>query len=288
MHRFRRRSRRAFTCVLAGLLGTARLPFAATSSGAQSSQAAGSGLDKHDRALLAEAEANGDGTVTVLITSRPDANRDVVRGVQALGGRVDYRDDALGYLRVEIATDRAEQVSRLAGVQTADLDEVIPLDDPRPDGQTVPTPFPAPDATTPRDNPYMPIGETGADAFTDANPMWDGRGVTVGVLDTGITLDHPALQTTTTGAPKIVDLDGVAAGCRRRFAARQRGEPGGRAAPARSGPPGPELDGPLLHRLRCLRAGQRPHPGPRRVGAARHERHQDRRHHLVGSGRHGT
>ncbi|MDQ1739746.1 MAG: hypothetical protein QOE53_1398, partial [Pseudonocardiales bacterium] len=29
--------------------------------------------------------------------------------------------------------------------------------------------------------------------------------VTVGVLDTGVTLDHPALATTTTGAPKVVD-----------------------------------------------------------------------------------
>ena len=51
----------------------------------------------------------------------------------------------------------------------------------------------------------MPIGDTGAAEFLDANPTWDGRGVTVGILDSGITLDHPALTTTTTGAPKIVD-----------------------------------------------------------------------------------
>ena len=51
----------------------------------------------------------------------------------------------------------------------------------------------------------MPIADTGAAAFLRDNPTWDGRGVTVGVLDSGITLDHPALATTTTGAPKIVD-----------------------------------------------------------------------------------
>ena len=38
-----------------------------------------------------------------------------------------------------------------------------------------------------------------------AHPTWDGRGVTVGILDTGITLDHPSLLTTSTGERKIVD-----------------------------------------------------------------------------------
>jgi hypothetical protein len=51
----------------------------------------------------------------------------------------------------------------------------------------------------------MPIGDTGAAEFLDDHPTWDGRGVKVGVLDSGITLDHPALTTTTTGQPKIVD-----------------------------------------------------------------------------------
>ena len=51
----------------------------------------------------------------------------------------------------------------------------------------------------------MPIADTGAATFMDAHPTWDGRDVTVGVLDSGITLDHPALTTTTSGAPKIID-----------------------------------------------------------------------------------
>src|SRR4029079_5157125 len=45
----------------------------------------------------------------------------------------------------------------------------------------------------------MPIGDTGASQFMAAHPTWDGRGVTVGILDTGVTLDHPSLLTTSTG-----------------------------------------------------------------------------------------
>ena len=51
----------------------------------------------------------------------------------------------------------------------------------------------------------MPTNETGAVAFLDAHPTWDGRGVTIGILDSGVDLDHPALQKTTTGERKIVD-----------------------------------------------------------------------------------
>ena len=36
-------------------------------------------------------------------------------------------------------------------------------------------------------------------------PTWDGRGVTIGIVDLGVTLDHPSLLTTSTGERKIID-----------------------------------------------------------------------------------
>jgi subtilisin family serine protease len=51
----------------------------------------------------------------------------------------------------------------------------------------------------------MPINETGAASFVESNPQWNGRGTVVGVLDTGVDVEHPALQTTSDGKPKIVD-----------------------------------------------------------------------------------
>ena len=65
--------------------------------------------------------------------------------------------------------------------------------------------YPAPDKNTPAENPYNPSFETGAVDFVKKNPKADGRGVTIGILDSGVDLGHPALQKTTTGERKIVD-----------------------------------------------------------------------------------
>lgn len=167
---------------------------------------AGAGLDKHDRALLAEATADGERSVTLLIAARRGANRTVVSGLEALGGvTVAKRDDDISYLRVSVPVGKAERAARVAGVQAVDVDEVIPLDDPVPAGATSPTPQTPPSASTPQDNAYMPIGETGAVDFLAANPTFDGRGTTIGIVDSGVDLDHPALRTTTTGDRKITD-----------------------------------------------------------------------------------
>ncbi len=163
------------------------------------------GLGKNDRRLLATARANGTKTVTVMIAAKSGASKQVVSGLQGLGGTVFYRDDALGYIRAVVAVDKVDAVTKLAGVEAVDIDEVIVLEDPRPDGTQPVTAQVAPSFSTPRDNPYMPIGDTKAADFTVAHPTWDGRGTTVGIIDSGVSLDHPSLQTTSTGERKITD-----------------------------------------------------------------------------------
>lgn len=189
--------------------GVAALVAATLATGANAAPAASStsdrGLGKHDRSLINEAKAKGDSTVTLIVATAPKQSAKAASAIASLGGRIGYRDDGLGYLRVTIATDRAERVASVAGVEAVDVDEIIPLDDPWPDGQQGPLPQPVPDAATPTDNPYMPIRDTGAAQFVDEHATWDGRGTTIGIIDTGVDLAHPALQTTTTGERKIVD-----------------------------------------------------------------------------------
>ena len=162
-------------------------------------------LSKQERALLASARAEGKSNVTLLIASKAGANGSVASGIQSLGGTIRYRDDSLDYIRALVPTSKVEAVAELSGVQAVELDQVIPLEDPRPEGAEPPTPQPPPGSSTPNNNPYMPIGDTGASQFRAANPTYDGRGVTVGILDTGVSLDHPSLLTTSTGQAKVVD-----------------------------------------------------------------------------------
>ena len=52
----------------------------------------------------------------------------------------------------------------------------------------------------------MPLHATGADAFRASDPAHDGRGVLIGILDSGIDPGVPGLKTTTTGEPKLIEL----------------------------------------------------------------------------------
>jgi subtilisin family serine protease len=189
----------AFTTLVGGSIA---LPLTASATGGPAPE---SSLGAHDDKLLAEATTAGEKTVTLLVATKGGAQATAVRQLQGIGGVVRKDDADLGYLRVDVPIGNAKRAAGLSAVQAVDLDEVIPLEDPTPDGSQPPTRGAAPSAATARVNPYMPINETGAAAFTAANPTYDGRGTTIAIIDSGIDLAHPALKTTTTGEPKITD-----------------------------------------------------------------------------------
>ena len=162
-------------------------------------------LGQHGEQLLLQAQQAGKSRVILLIAVKSGASSQAVSDISRLGGQIQFRDDALGYLRASVPVSQVKAVAALSSIQSVDVDELVPLPDPRPEGAVAVVPQPPPSAATPRINPYMPTGETGAAQFVQTNPTWDGRGVTIGVVDSGITLDHPSLAVTSTGARKIVD-----------------------------------------------------------------------------------
>ncbi|MBX9362640.1 S8 family serine peptidase [Streptomyces sp. WAC04114] len=173
-------------------------------------------LGSNDADLLAEAKADGDKTVTMMIATAPGQTEQVAGQLDAVkGGSVGRADDKLGYVRATVPTAKADSAiaaaAKLSSVHGIDLREEIPLDDPTPSADTAKGAkaaqgtYPAPGKRTPAENPYNPSFETGAVDFVEDHPKADGRGVTIGILDSGVDLGHPALQKTTTGERKIVD-----------------------------------------------------------------------------------
>jgi hypothetical protein len=166
-------------------------------------------LGTHDADLLAKAEAEKKPNVTVIIATDKGKAADVAAKVKGLGGTVTRRFDQVGYVLATVPTGKVVSTANLAGISAVDLDETLKL--PTPDlgsvgGQAVTQAAPAgPGPNTPAANPYMPTDETGSVDFKKKNPKYDGRGVTIGIMDSGVDLDHPALQKTTTGERKVVD-----------------------------------------------------------------------------------
>ncbi|MCM0675376.1 S8 family serine peptidase [Micromonospora phytophila] len=171
-------------------------------------------LGSHDAKLLAEAEAKKAPTVTLIVATDKGEAKDVADDLKALGAAVTERYDSIGYVLAKVPTSKVLKAATLPGVSAVDLDETIQLPDPQPDVAPAPTgreaatqaaALPGPGADTAAANPYMPTNETGAVQFMQDHPEWDGRGVTIGIMDSGVDLGHPALQQTTTGERKIVD-----------------------------------------------------------------------------------
>ncbi|WP_169582892.1 MULTISPECIES: S8 family serine peptidase [Microbacterium] len=168
-------------------------------------------LGDADVRLLQQAEVDETETVTVMMLASKGSTDDLVKAVRKAGGSVGSVTEKLGYVRATVPTGKVEALAGLSAVKAIDLDRTYRV--PAPEVGTSGTVTlgargagpSAPDAGTPVRNPYMPIEETGAASFIESHPTWDGRGVVVGVLDTGVDIEHPALQTTSDGKPKIVD-----------------------------------------------------------------------------------
>ncbi len=170
------------------------------------------GIDHHNRLLLVRAQATGKTDGIVLLATRLGATDSVVRAAVALGATVETRFDDVGYARVRLPLAQFARVRALPGVIEARIDEgylsygydqgtdpaaIKSLEKTIPKQDTASRhKLPAlPAAALTANNPYVPLADMGALQLRAAHPTFDGRGVTIGVLEGG-TLDftHPALQ----------------------------------------------------------------------------------------------
>jgi hypothetical protein len=90
-------------------------------------------LGAHDLKLLAEAEAKGVPTVTLIVATKAGQAPTAAEELRKLGGRLAKRVDQVGYIRAQVPTSAVKSAARAGGVSAIDLDETIKLPDPRPE-----------------------------------------------------------------------------------------------------------------------------------------------------------
>ena len=182
-------------------------------------------LFKDSRQSLAIAHAQGRKTVMLLLVAKPGAAAAVAEQAERLGGDVRYRDDEVGYLRVRISPDRATELAEFNQNEaaTVDYDDSYPYRL-RPGPQALPRPggvlpmaqpdqapeeWPPQLTDYPLRHPYSPIKDLDAADFLANHPTWDGRGVTIALLDGNFDLLLPEFQTAYTldgtTVPKVAD-----------------------------------------------------------------------------------
>lgn len=183
-------------------------------------------LFKDSRQLLAMARAQGRRDVTLVIASVAGRTADVAREATRLGGDIRFRGDEVGYLRVRLPIDRANQLAESANIEAAaaDLDDSYPnrltpaeraqpVASPGDAGmlqEKAAEPWPPKSGDYPLRNPYSPIKDLGAAELLATHPTYDGRGVTIALLDGNLDLLLPEFQTAYmrdgTRVPKVADF----------------------------------------------------------------------------------
>ena len=177
-------------------------------------------LLKRDRESLAQAYAEDKTEVMLVIASSPGMNASVVKQLALLGGKLRYREDEVDYLRLKVPLGSVYKIARLSNVEALSVD-TVPLRDTSAADETLESPareanqhqraISPPDRNTPAENPYLPTAQIGAPQFIAEHPTFDGRGVTIGLIETGIPdMLSPELQTATTldgkSTRKLIDL----------------------------------------------------------------------------------
>lgn len=158
----------------------------------------------------------------VLLAVTPRCTGAAAAAVERAGGMIEYRVDAVGYLRFRLARFPLARLPHLPGLEAifiaplysemaSNLMGSLPLRRRSERSATLPDgrarSF---DAGLPYDNPYTLAAGMGVESFMAGDPRRDGRGVTVAVIDAGIDPAMPQLAAALDAAGrsigKIVDI----------------------------------------------------------------------------------
>ena len=175
-------------------------------------------LFKDARGELAQARARGESEVVLVMAAMPGRNARLAAAIEGMGGRIGFRFDEVDYLRAWVPLDRVEELVDHPDIHSVDVSITnrsrsfgLADDAPELPGDESPSPaighLPAPGLPSadtiwppvlgdqPLSNRYSPLGDMRALEWREQNPTWDGRGVTVAMIDMLPDMLLPELQT---------------------------------------------------------------------------------------------
>jgi len=177
-------------------------------------------LFKDDRGDLATAHARGDTNVTVIIAAMPGATGQLAQTIEAMGGTIRFRDDQVDYIRARVPVDSVERLAHDANVHSLDITmkgadrgfgasgtesfapaDALPLGPITRDTGAV---WPPKQSDYPLTHRYDPLRDMNGVGFRKEHPTWDGRGVTLALIDMNPDPLEPELQQARTLDGKIV------------------------------------------------------------------------------------
>ena len=165
-------------------------------------------LGSHDRELLAKARTKGDKRVTVMLATTKGSTKSVAAAVKAAGGFTATVSEKYGYISASVPVGKVDSHRQVRVRPRGRPQRVDPAAQAR--GRSDPAPRARPPSPVPARAPRT----TTRTCRRATSARWPSRtptppgtaaAITIGVIDSGVDLDHPALQTTTTGERKIVD-----------------------------------------------------------------------------------
>ncbi|MBB5805767.1 outer membrane PBP1 activator LpoA protein [Saccharothrix ecbatanensis] len=89
-------------------------------------------LSPQGKDVLEQAKRSGVKTVVLTVATERDKTDQVAAGLRRLGGTVEATDTTIGYVRVSVPVDLAEQVTAIEGISRVDVDEPLSNIDPTP------------------------------------------------------------------------------------------------------------------------------------------------------------
>jgi hypothetical protein len=137
-----------------------------------------------DRTLLIEYQLIGRQNVPLVIAVDPGRMAEVVRAIEASGGKVSSREDDIGYIYVLAPYKAVERLTQVSGIDAIQVDCNPVRSEAAEDAVEKPkkTATP-PDPFLQLDNPFTGEASTQASTLKTRHPTFDGRGATAGVVE---------------------------------------------------------------------------------------------------------